>query len=148
MVSTLLCFGSICLKPDFQHVCWVSEDVIYHFLWLFQLAVINSHWFPFASAVPFHVQQLGREDVFTLTVKTSSGDLVRQQTEEGGGGVGGCEVAGVSHQNPVLRFAAPRVLLDGSHKLNGLLVQHLPDALCREGRGERRGENGRANYIM
>lgn len=44
----------------------------------------------------------------------------------------GCEGVGNSHQNPVLCFAAPGVLLDGSHKLNGLLVQHLSDALWRE----------------
>lgn len=46
-----------------------------------------------------------------------------------GGREGGCERVGVSHQDSVLCFAAPRVLLDGSHKLNGLLVQHLSDAL-------------------
>lgn len=50
----------------------------------------------------------------------------------------GCEGVGVSHQDPVLRFAAPCVLLDGSHKLNGLLVQHLPDALWREEQREKR----------
>lgn len=44
----------------------------------------------------------------------------------------------VSHQDPVLRFAASCVLPDGAHKLNGLLVQHLPDALWRE--EARRGE--------
>lgn len=57
-------------------------------------------------------------------------------TADGGGGAG-CEGVGVSHQDPVLCFAAPCVLLDGSHKLNGLFVQHLPDALWRE---EHRGE--------
>lgn len=38
----------------------------------------------------------------------------------------------VSHQDPVLCFATSCVLPDGANKLNGLLVQHLPDALWRQ----------------
>lgn len=53
---------------------------------------------------------------------------------------------GVAHQNSVLWFAAPGVLLDGSHKLNGLLVQHLPDVLWKV--QETKGLKSRANYIM
>lgn len=68
-------------------------------------------------------------------------------TEEWWGGVLWSEDVGVSHQNPVLWFATPGVLFDGSHKLNRLFVQRPPDALWEEERRKKKGWKGRANYI-
>lgn len=58
------------------------------------------------------------------------------------GRVRGCGC--VSHQDPVLRFATSCVLPDGAHKLNDLLVQHLPDALWKQEPrgGEKGGQEG------